>query len=65
MQRLYTIELVLKMVQLKSEVLYTTMGRSTIFGNIMALVQKYPWNNFMQLKVITMCEEILENCEND
>ena len=65
MQRLYTIELVLKMIQLKSEVLYTTMGRSSIFGNIMALVQKYPWNNFMQLKVITMCEEILENCENE
>ena len=31
----------------------------------MVLVQKYPWNNFMQLKVMTMCEEILENCDND
>jgi hypothetical protein len=25
----------------------------------------YPWNNFMQLKVITMCDEIFENCENE
>ena len=65
MQRLYTIELVLRMVQLQKEVLYTAMGRSTIFGNIMVLVQKYPWNNFMQLKVITMCDEVLENCGDE
>jgi len=41
------------------------MGRSTIFGNIMVLVQKYPWNNFMQLKVIAMCDEVLENCGDE
>lgn len=64
-QRLYTIELVLRMVQLKKETLYTAMGRSKVFFNIMELVKMYPWNNFMQLKVMTMCDEILENCDNE
>ena len=41
------------------------MGRSDIFANIIQLVKMYPWNNFMQLKVITMCEDILENCDNE
>jgi len=27
--------------------------------------KEYPWNNFMQLKVITLSEEVLENCENE
>ena len=65
MQRLYTIELVLRMVQLKQEALYTALGQSDVFKNIIQLVKIYPWNNFMQLKVITMCEEIFENCENE
>lgn len=41
------------------------MGNSEIFKNIIQLVKMYPWNNFMQLKVITMCEDILENCDNE
>lgn len=65
MQRLYTVELVLRMIQLKQEALYTAMGRSEVFKNIIQLVKIYPWNNFMQLKVITMCEDIFENCEDE
>ena len=38
-QRLYTIELVLRMVQLKKEALYDALGTSKIFSNIMALVK--------------------------
>ena len=62
-QRLYTIELVLRMVQLKKVELYDALGESKIFANIMALVKQYPWNNFMQLKVIAISDEILDNCE--
>jgi hypothetical protein len=64
-QRLYTIELVLRMVQLKKEALYDGLGASKIFFNIMELVKQYPWNNFMQLKVINISDEILDNCENE
>lgn len=64
-QRLYTIELVLRMVQLKKDALYEALGSSKIFANIMGLVKQYPWNNFMQLKVISMTDEILDNCESE
>lgn len=38
-QRLHTIELVLRMVQLKKDALYTALGRSAAFANIMVLVK--------------------------
>jgi hypothetical protein len=64
-QRLYTIELVLRMVQLKKDALYEAMGASKIFQFIMELVKQYPWNNFMQLKVISISDEVLDNCESE
>jgi len=64
-QRLYTVELVLRMVQMKKNILYTTMGETEMFKNIMTLVHKYQWNNFLQLKVIELCNEVLDNCDND
>jgi hypothetical protein len=30
----------------------------------MELVERHKWNNFLQLKVIAICDEVLENCEN-
>lgn len=62
-QRLYTIELVLRIIQLKKEPIYDALGESKVFLNIMRLVKQYPWNNFMQLKVIAISDEILDNCE--
>ena len=53
------------MVQLKKDALYEAMGASKIFQFIMELVKQYPWNNFMQLKVINICDEILDNCESE
>ena len=64
-QRLYTVELVLRMVQMKKIVLYIAMGETGMFKNIMALVHKYQWNNFLQLKVIELCDEVLDNCDSD
>ena len=64
-QRLYTVELVYRMVQMKKPVLYIAMGETEMFKNIMSLVHKYQWNNFLQLKVIELCDEVLDNCDND
>jgi len=46
-QRLYTVELVLRMVQMRKTILYIKMGETEMFKNIMGLVHKYQWNNFL------------------
>ena len=53
------------MVQLKKDTLYEAMGASKIFFNIIELVKQYPWNNFMQLKVLSISDEVLDNCESE
>lgn len=63
-QRLRTVELVLKMVQMKNENLMRELNESNIFSNITNLVKQYPWNNFLQLKVINIFTEMIENNEN-
>ena len=63
-QRLRTVELVHKMVQLRKDALYLSLGESLIFKNIIDLVKQYPWNNFLQLKVMNIFNDVLENCEN-
>lgn len=63
-QRLRTVELVLNLVKLKKEVLYQALGRSEIFKNIVSLVKQYPWNNFLQLRVINLFTEVIDNCDN-
>lgn len=55
-QRLYTVELVSKMVQLKKEPIFSGLMASNAFGNIIELVKIYKWNNFLQLKVINLFE---------
>ncbi len=51
-QRLTTVEMVLKMLKLKKESLDGAMMKSVIFKNVIGLVKAYPWNNFLQLKVL-------------
>jgi hypothetical protein len=63
-QRLRTVELVLKMIQLKSEPILTSLTQSLVICNIIHLVKNFPWNNFLQLKVINMFTEVIENSEN-
>lgn len=63
-QRLRTVELVLKMIQLKNENIQNTLVRSLVFCNIIHLVKHFPWNNFLQLKVINMFTEVIENSDN-
>lgn len=41
------------------------MQETQVFANIVELVKKYEWNNFLQLKVINLFDNILNNCENE
>lgn len=63
-QRLRSVDLVLNMIKLRKAPLLTALAESEIFGNIMALVKEYPWNNFLQLKVINICNEVISNNTN-
>jgi hypothetical protein len=64
-QRLHTVELVSKMVQLKKEPIFTALIASQTFSNIMTLVKNYPWNNFLQLKVINLFEQVLTHVDHE
>lgn len=63
-QRLRTVELVLKMIQLKNEKLCMAVANSKIPLEIVNLVKAYPWNNFLQLKVINIFNEVIECSES-
>jgi hypothetical protein len=60
-QRLLTVELVYKMIQLNKEGLSTPIAASGISKKILLLVKAYPWNNFLQLKVMNLFTEVIEN----
>jgi len=64
-QRLLTVELVYKLLQVRHAGIYAAFDKgSSVFKNIIELVKTYQWNNFLQLKVMNMFEEVLDNCEN-
>jgi hypothetical protein len=46
---------------MKKEALNNAISGSRIPSNIISLVKQYPWNNFLQLKVINIFTEVLEN----
>ena len=37
------------------------MGEQAFLGTICELIEQYPWNNFLQLKVISLFEDLLES----
>jgi hypothetical protein len=49
------------MIKLKNQAILKALGESEIFGNLIQLVKEYPWNNFLQLKVINICNEVITN----
>jgi hypothetical protein len=63
-QRLRTVELVLKMIQLKNEKLCIAIAQSKIPLEVVNLVKQYPWNNFLQLKVINIFNEVIDCSES-
>jgi len=52
------------MLKIRKEALYSSMGESLIFFNIVQLMKKFPWNNFFQLVVKNIFDEVLANCED-
>lgn len=58
-QRLRSTELILNMIRLKKDSLIKALCESEIFKNLILLVKEYPWNNFLQLKVINICNEVI------
>lgn len=62
--RLHTVELILKLVQMRNADLYSFLKDSLVFERIIALVKAFPWNNFLQLKVINLFEEVLNSCQD-
>jgi len=64
-QRLITVEAVHKMLKLRKEPISEALMKSQVFKHIIELVKRYPWNNFLQLKVINICDLILDDGENE
>lgn len=59
--RLKIVELILFILKLHKQTLYETLETSEALPLISKLFATYPWNNFLQLKVIAIYEEIFEN----
>lgn len=38
---------------------------SSASSNILELVKAYPWNNFLQLKVMNLFTEVIEKSDNE
>jgi hypothetical protein len=62
--RMRVIELLQLVIKLKKPTLVEAMVETNAFKKISGIVERYPWHNFVQLKVIGLYEEILENGEN-
>lgn len=54
-------QLILKM---NKDELNREMLNNDIFRNLSNLIKKHPWNNFFQLRIISIYEEILEHSKN-
>ncbi len=62
--RLRCVELVYLLLKIGSPATKLALAESEVFGVILDLVLAYPWNNFIQLKAISIFEEIFENNED-
>ena len=59
--RLRIVELVYHLVKLNRKTINDALLETDLLSKISDLVESYPWNNFLQLKVISLYEEIFEN----
>ena len=53
------------MIKLNKEPILEKIGESNFFRKVSAILEKYPWNNFLQLKLIALYEELLEGQVNE
>lgn len=61
--RLKVVELIQLALKIHKAPIYEALIESDALQQITALVKVYPWNNFLQLKVISIYEEIIESSE--
>ena len=61
--RLRIVELVYHLLKLGKSAITQAVIDSDLLPKISQLVENYPWNNFLQLKVIALFEEVFENLE--
>lgn len=59
--RLKLIELLSQVMKLGKESVLKALGESNFFAKISALIETYPWNNFLHLKAIALFEDLLES----
>ncbi len=63
--RLKLVELLYQLLKLNKEPILSALllsGESSSFlSKLSALLEKYPWNNFLQLKTVAVFEEIFES----
>jgi len=62
--RLKIIEFVHLMLKLNKTSIIEALADTDIFSQISDLVETYPWNNFLQLKVIAIYEEVLDTIDD-
>lgn len=59
--RLKLVELLYQIMKLGKEPVLKALGDSQFFSKISALIEAYPWNNFLHLKAIAVFEDLLES----
>lgn len=62
--RLRVIELVYHLVKLNKPQILSALSSSDIFAQLVKLLIAYPWNNFLQLKFISLFEDIISNSDH-
>jgi hypothetical protein len=63
--KLKLVELIYNLIKLNKEPILEKIGESNFFAKLSVLLEKYPWNNFLQLKSIALYEELLEGQVNE
>jgi hypothetical protein len=62
--RLRLVELIYALIKLGKPTILSAIAQSSILQKLSQLLEQYPWNNFMQLKMIALFEEIMDHCED-
>jgi hypothetical protein len=62
--RLRIVELVHMLLKLNKVPILEALADTDIFNKISDLVETYPWNNFLQLKTISIYEEVLDTIDD-
>lgn len=62
--RLMLTKLVILILRLKRDELNKLLISNDIFKTLSGLIAKHPWNNFFQLAIIKIYDEIIENCKS-